>query len=119
MAGTRHATPSTGNKSEIAGYSKRTHRAQAQRDKVVPGGLSKMPTLIDIFCTSMGLGRRIVKELDLKLTLGMAERRNTESPSDEESWGGCQWFKSWSDPKSTSLRRLGCLLTYCTSLQLS
>ena len=29
----------------------------------------------DIFCTSMGLGRRIVKELDLKLTLGMAERR--------------------------------------------
>ena len=30
---------------------------------------------IDIFCTtSMGLGRRIVKELDLKLTLGMAER---------------------------------------------
>ena len=30
---------------------------------------------VDIFCTSMGLGRRIVKELDLKLTLGMAERR--------------------------------------------
>ena len=30
---------------------------------------------IDIFCTSMGLGRRIVKELDLKLTLGMAERQ--------------------------------------------
>ena len=30
---------------------------------------------IDIFCTSMGLGRQIVKELDLKLTLGMAERR--------------------------------------------
>ena len=29
---------------------------------------------IDIFCTSMGLGRQIVKELDLKLTLGMAER---------------------------------------------
>ena len=28
---------------------------------------------IDIFCTSMGLGRQIVKELDLKLTLGMAE----------------------------------------------
>ena len=28
---------------------------------------------IDIFCTSMGLGRRIVKEFDLKLTLGMAE----------------------------------------------
>ena len=30
---------------------------------------------IDIFCTSMRLGQRIVKELDLKLTLGMAERR--------------------------------------------
>ena len=30
---------------------------------------------IDIFCTSMGLGRWIVKELDLKLALGMAERR--------------------------------------------
>ena len=28
---------------------------------------------IDIFCTSMGLGQ-IVKELDLKLTMGMAER---------------------------------------------
>ena len=28
---------------------------------------------IDIFCISMG--RQIVKELDLKLTLGMAERR--------------------------------------------
>ena len=30
---------------------------------------------IEIFCTTMGLGRRIVKELDLKLTLEMAERR--------------------------------------------
>ena len=30
---------------------------------------------IDIFCTSMGLGRQILKELDLKQTLGMAERR--------------------------------------------
>ena len=29
---------------------------------------------IDIFCTSTGLWRWIVKELDLKLTLGMAER---------------------------------------------
>ena len=29
---------------------------------------------IDIFCTSMGLGWQIVKELDLKLTLGMTER---------------------------------------------
>ena len=30
---------------------------------------------IDILCSSMGLGRQIVKALDLKLTLGMAERR--------------------------------------------
>ena len=30
---------------------------------------------IEIFCTSIGLGRQIVTELDLKLTLGMAERR--------------------------------------------
>ena len=51
----------------------------------------------------MGLGRQIVKELDLKLTLGMAERRLTESPPDEESWGGGQGFKSQSDPKSPSL----------------
>ena len=29
---------------------------------------------INIFYTSMGLGRGIVKELDLKRTLGMAER---------------------------------------------
>ena len=29
---------------------------------------------VDIFYTNMGLGRRMVKELDLKLTLGMAER---------------------------------------------
>ena len=50
----------------------------------------------------MGLGWQIVKELDLKLTLGMAERRLTESPPDEESWGGGQ-FKSQSDPKSPSL----------------
>ena len=35
---------------------------------------SAMPG-IDHFCTSMGLGLRIVKELDLKLTLGMAERQ--------------------------------------------
>ena len=51
----------------------------------------------------MGLGRQIVKELDLKLTLGMAERQKTESPPDEELWGGGQRFKSRSDPKSPSL----------------
>ena len=38
------------------------------------------------------------------MTLGMAERRKTESPPDEESWGGGQRFKSRSDPKSPSLR---------------
>ena len=43
-----------------------------------------------------------MKELDLKLTLGMAERRLTESPPDEESWRGGQWFKSRPDPKSPS-----------------
>ena len=37
--------------------------------------LSKSPWPgIDILCTSMGLGR-IETELDLKLTLGMSERR--------------------------------------------
>ena len=46
-------------------------------------------------------GGQIVKELDLKLTLGMAERRLTESPPDEESWGGDQWIKSRPDPKVT------------------
>ena len=70
----------------------------------------------DIFWTSMGLGRQIVKELDLKLTLGMSERWLTGSPPDEESWGGGQWFKSRPDPKSPFPRRLGCLLTYCTLL---
>ena len=58
---------------------------------------------IDIFCTSMGLGRRKGKELDLKLTLALTERQYTESPPDEESWGGGQWFKSQLDPKSPSL----------------
>ena len=37
--------------------------------------LSESPwTGFDIFFTSMGLGRRMVEELDQKLTLGMAER---------------------------------------------
>ena len=31
------------------------------------------------------LGLMMVKELDIKLTLGMAERRKTESPPDQES----------------------------------
>ena len=35
---------------------------------------AQVSTGTDIFCTSMGLERQIVKELDLKLTLGMAER---------------------------------------------
>ena len=62
-------------------------------DVVIPK-LSGSPwSGIDILCTSMGLGRQL-KELDLKLTLGMAERLQTESPPDDESWGGGQWFKS-------------------------
>ena len=51
-----------------------------------------------------------MKELDLKLTLGIAERQLTESPPGEEPWGGGQWFKSRLDPKSPSPRRLGYLL---------
>ena len=68
---------------------------------------------IDIFCTSMELGRWIVKELDMELILGIAERRYTESPPDEESWGGGQRFKSQLDPKSPFLGvcRSGCFLS--------
>ena len=36
--------------------------------------------------------------------LGMAERRLTESPPDEESWGRGQWFKSRPDPGSPTSR---------------
>ena len=39
----------------------------------------------DIFCTSMGLGRQMAKELGLKLTLGLTESQQTESPPGEES----------------------------------
>ena len=49
----------------------------------------------------------MVKELDLKLTLGLTERQSTALSlhlADEESWGGGQQFESWSDPKSPSLR---------------
>ena len=45
-----------------------------------------------------------MKELDLKLILGMVERQYTEYLPGEESWGGGQLFKSWSNPKSPSLR---------------
>ena len=58
---------------------------------------------VDISCASMGLGRQMMKELDVKLTLGLTKRRYTESTHDEESWEGDQRFKSRSDPKSTSL----------------
>ena len=51
------------------------------------------------------------KELYPKLTQGMAERRKTESPPDEGSWGGGQQFKSRSDPKSPSLVVWLCLVT--------
>ena len=46
--------------------------------------------LSDFPCPGVGIwqGRQMVKELELKLTLGMAERRKTESPHDEESLGG-------------------------------
>ena len=51
---------------------------------------------IAICHTSTGQGWQMVNELDLKQTLGMAER------PDEESWGGGQRFKSRPDPKSPS-----------------
>ena len=40
---------------------------------------------------------------DQKLTEGMAERRETESPPDEKSWGAGQRFESRADPKSPGL----------------
>ena len=40
---------------------------------------------VGICHTSIGLMLMMLKEIDLKLTLGMAERRKTESPPDEES----------------------------------
>ena len=48
--------------------------------------LSRLPCRgVGICHTSGGLVLIMVKEIDLKLTLGMAERRKTESPPDEES----------------------------------
>ena len=58
---------------------------------------------VDIFCTSIRLVLMMMKEIDLKLTQGMAERRKTESPPDEKSWGGGQRFESWTDTKSPGL----------------
>ena len=46
---------------------------------------------VDIFFTSMGLERQMVNELNLKLTLGLTERRLTEPSPDDESWG---WVSS-------------------------
>ena len=71
---------------------------------VLAGAVVEFPCPgIGICYSSVGLGRMIVKELDLKLALGKADRRKTESPHDEESWRGGQQFKSWSDSKSPSL----------------
>ena len=50
------------------------------------------------------------KELDWKLTLGMAETKETESPHDEESWGGDQCVESRSDAKSISFSESGYFL---------
>ena len=49
--------------------------------------LSRFPCHgVGIFHTSIRLVLMMVKEIvDLKLTLGMAERRKTDSPLDEES----------------------------------
>ena len=64
--------------------------------------LSRFPCSgFDICYTSIGLGLMIVKELELKLTLGMAGGIKTEFSPDEESWG--QQFKSQSDLKQGHL----------------
>ena len=48
--------------------------------------LSRFPCRgVGICLPSIGLVLMMVKEIDLKLTLGMAERIKTESPPDEES----------------------------------
>ena len=55
----------------------------------------------------------MAKELDLNLTLGMAKMTKTESPPDEESWGGGQRFESRSDPESPSIG-ISCPISHCT-----
>ena len=67
--------------------------------------------------TSFGMGLMMVKEFDLKLTLGIAEMRNTESSSDKESWGGGQLSESLSDSKSPSLgvTAVSCPISHTTS----
>ena len=51
-------------------------QASGNLDEVDILELSQFPCRrVDICPTSMGLGRRMVKEIDLELTLGMAERR--------------------------------------------
>ena len=52
----------------------------------------------------------MVKELDLKLTLGMAKRRKTKSPPDEESWEGVSSFNPVK-PKTHPLSESGCFLS--------
>ena len=46
----------------------------------------------------------MVKELYLMLILGISERRKSEAPPYNESWGRMQQFEFRSDPKSPSLR---------------
>ena len=50
--------------------------------RLVDVGILELPVSsrsgVGISCTSMRLGRQMVKELDLKLTLGMTGRRKTE-----------------------------------------
>ena len=53
--------------------------------------LSRFPCPCVDICDTIAyiiLGIRMANELDLKMTLGMAERRKTESPPDEDSWEG-------------------------------
>ena len=60
-----------------------------------------IPELSEVLAFSHQHGTGAADCEDLKRPLGMmAEKRQTESLPDEESWGGGQWFES---PKSPSL----------------
>ena len=61
-------------------------------------------------CPETGLGRMTAIELDLNLTLGIAERIKTESPPDEESWGRGQGF-DLGQTQSHPLLESGCFLS--------
>ena len=65
---------------------------------------------IDIFCTSMGLGRQIVRELDLKLTLGWL-RGNKLSLSLMRNHGEGVIGSNLGQTQSHPLSESGCFLS--------